>query len=135
MFITTYHNRITRQLGHFPSLFAITTIAKTYRKPARGNLTLIGDGLAHFEYDSDGFLIWDQIDNLMLQFDLLVDQDMFHITSTPPEGYDYIKLFIPSRRNDIMTILRLNPTLQQPLNFTLSPHSIIRTTIGEEHKQ
>src|ERR1700730_14266876 len=131
MFIKTYHERIIKNIGHFPSLFAISTIPKYYRRVARGKLKLIGNGLAHFEHDVHGFLIWEKIDEFMLEFHLADNHQLIHLSTNPPEGYEYINLFIPLRRNDVLTVLKQYPTLQQILNINPALRLDIKGTLWE----
>jgi hypothetical protein len=65
MFRSTHHSRIINQLGHFPSIYKILTVAKTYRKKARGTIEIIGDGVAHFEPDPNGTLVWEILNALI----------------------------------------------------------------------
>ena len=85
-------------------------------------MDLIGDGLAHFEPDIHGFLVWDVLDNMMTRFDLIGGRNLSKVSNEPPEGYGYIKLFDPSNCNDILKKLGSNPRLQEILNTNLDSH-------------
>jgi hypothetical protein len=119
MFLTRRHDRVTNQLGHFPTILALSAIAKSYRRKIRGRLDLIGDGLAHFEPDPHGFLVWEVLDNMMTRFDLIGGRNLSKVSNKPPEGYGYIEIFNPSNCNDILKILGSNPCLQEILNTNL----------------
>jgi hypothetical protein len=62
MFIQSCYTQITYRLGHFPSILALTTIPKSYRRKARGKLEIIGDGIAHFEPDRSASSFYDVLD-------------------------------------------------------------------------
>jgi len=117
MFRSLYHDRITKRLGHYPSIIALLAIPKIYRRKTRGKFKIIGDGLAHFEPDQNGALVWEMLEKLMMRFDLIGDQTHRRVSDRPPEGYGYITLFNPSNRNDILTTLSSSPRLQEILNI------------------
>ena len=104
MFMSRYHDLITRRLGHFPSIFALSTVSKSYRRNhARGKLELIGDGLANYEPDVSGDLVWEIVEKLII-LDLIGGWNLVKISSKPPKGYGYIELFNPPNYNDILVL-------------------------------
>jgi len=90
------------QLGHFPTIIALANIATSYRRKIKGKLTLIEDGVAHFEKDRNERLVWEVVDELICQLDFIGSRQVRIVLSRPPEGYWYTKLFLPEHRNDIM---------------------------------
>jgi hypothetical protein len=105
------------QLGHFPTIIALASIATSYRRKIRGKLTLIEDSVAHFEKDRNERLVWEVIDELMGRFDFIGSGQRRSgqgriISSQPPEGYRYTELFLPEHRNDIMYQIGRFPHLQ-----------------------
>ena len=118
MFMSRYHDLITRRLGHFPSILALSTVSKSYRRNhARGKLELIGDGLAHYEPNLSGDLVWEIVEKLTIPLDLIGGRNLVKISSKPPKGYGYIELFNPLNRNDILQILGSNPHLQDLISI------------------
>jgi hypothetical protein len=75
-------------------------------------LTLIEDGVAHFEKDRNERLMWEVVDELICQLDFIGSGQVRMISSRPPEGYRYTKLFLPEHRNDIMCQIGRFPHLQ-----------------------
>jgi hypothetical protein len=65
MFQTTYHAHIVAELGHFPIIIALASIAKSYRRKIKGKLILIEDGMAHFEQDKNERLVWEVVEELV----------------------------------------------------------------------
>jgi hypothetical protein len=117
MFSTKYRNRMVAQLGHFPTIIALASIATSYRRKIRGKLTLIEDSVAHFEKDRNERLVWEVVDELMGRFDFIGSGQGRSgqgriISSQPPEGYRYTELFLPEHRNDIMYQIGRFPHLQ-----------------------
>jgi hypothetical protein len=108
---------LTKQLGHFPSVFAISVINKSYQTRARGELEIIGDGMAHFELDHRGGLVWDIVKDVMGQFSLISGGELSILSFSPPAGYTYLKLFVPTKRNEILSMLGLNPLLQSVIDI------------------
>jgi len=49
MFLTKYHHHIMPELGHFPTIIALSNVSSSYRRKIKGKLVLIEDGVAHFE--------------------------------------------------------------------------------------
>jgi hypothetical protein len=89
-------------------------------------LEIIGDGLAHFEPDPHGVLVWEIVDYLISQFDLIRSRTLSKVSFKPPEGYSYIELFNPLNHNDILQTLGSNPCLQDILNINSDYHSNIK---------
>jgi hypothetical protein len=116
LFKNRYHSRVIRQIGHFPSIIALARVSKSYRVNARGVLTVIGDGVAHFEPNRREGLVWDVIEAMMARFDLVGGQHLTRASFSPPDGYGYIELFIPTKRNEILEVLGPNPLLQTIIN-------------------
>jgi len=113
MFKRSYRDRIVIQIGYFPSILALTAIPKIYRTKAKGSLELIGDGVAHFEPNvRDGGYVWDILEETMSHFDHIGCRGLRKISHNPPEGYSYLVLFVPTRRNVLSAILGPNPLLQ-----------------------
>ena len=86
MFMSRYHDLITRRLGHFPSTLALSTFSKLYRRNlARGKLELIGDGLAHYEPDVSGDLVWEIVEKLTIPLDLIGGRNLVKIPPNLPK--------------------------------------------------
>jgi hypothetical protein len=118
MFKCSYHDRIVTRIGYFPSILALTAIPKVYRTKAKGSLELIEDGIAHFEPNvRDGGFVWDILEEMMSHFDLIGARGLSRISLNPPEGYSYLSLFIPTRRNVLNAILGPNPLLQAVIDI------------------
>jgi len=60
----------------------------------------------------DGGYIWDILEEMMSHFDHIGCRGLSKISHNPPEGYSYLMLFIPTRRNVLNAILGPNPLLQ-----------------------
>ena len=112
MFQTRYCDRILAELGHFPTIIALASIAKSYRRKVKGTLTFIEDGVAHFEKDKNERLAWEVVDQVVGRLDWIGSREMRIISSQPPEGYRYSELFHRDHRNDIMHQLGPFPRLQ-----------------------
>jgi hypothetical protein len=117
LFKQQYHIRLTEQLGHFPSIFAISVINKSYRTRARGELEIIGDGMAHFEPDRKGGLVWDIVKDVMGRFSFISGGELSTLSFNPPAGYSYLKLFVPTKHNEILSMLGPNPLLHSVINI------------------
>jgi hypothetical protein len=117
LFKRQYHTQLTKQLGHFPSVFAISVINKSYRTRARGELEIIGDGMAHFEPDYRGGLVWDIVKDAMGRFSLISGGELSTLSFSPPAGYSYLELFVPTKRNEILSMLGPNPLLQSVIDI------------------
>src|ERR1700683_3564649 len=96
---------------------ALLMVSKFYRRNLKGVLTVIGDGLAHFEEDNKGGLVWDMLEAMMTRFDLVGGQHLTIISLFPPDRYSYLELFIPTSRNEILEALRPTPLLQTIVNI------------------
>jgi hypothetical protein len=62
LFVTNYHTCIFAELGHFSTIIAFTSIAKSYRRKIKGKSMLIEDGIAHFEQDKNEKLVWEVVE-------------------------------------------------------------------------
>jgi hypothetical protein len=80
-------------------------------------LNIIGDGVAHFEPDKNGGLVWKMMDNMMSRFNLIGSRQLKILLFAPPEGYIYLELFVSDRRNAILRNLGPNPLLQTVVNI------------------
>ena len=112
MFETRYHDRILAELGHFPTIIALASIAKSYRRKVKGKLTLIGDGVAHLERDKKERMVWEIVEGLIGRLEFIGSREMRVFSSTPPEGYHYLELFLPECRNLVLQLLGPFPPLQ-----------------------
>ena len=117
MFQTTYHVRVISELGHFPTIVALAGIAKSYRRKIKGKLTLIEDGVAHFEQDKNERLVWEVVEELVGHLDFIESRQVRVVSSRPPEGYRYLELFLPEHRNFILRLLGSFPSLQSVVNI------------------
>ena len=120
MFSKRYKDRILNRLGYFPTIIALASISKTYRRRVRGKLELVGDGMAHFERCKDERQVWDVVDELVGRVDWVGTNDLRIISSVPPEGYRYLQLFKPEHRNSILQFLGPNPHLQAVIDIDAS---------------
>jgi hypothetical protein len=75
-------------------------------------LNIIGDGVAHFEPDKHGGLVWEIKDDMTSWFDLIESRQLKILSFTPPKGYSYLELFVSDRHNEILRNLGPNPLLQ-----------------------
>jgi len=112
MFEKRYQPLLLRQLGHFPTIIALASVAKSYRRKVKGTLTFIEDGVAHFEKDKKERLAWEVVDQVVGRLDWIGSREMRIISSQPPEGYRYSELFRRDHRNNIMHQLGPFPRLQ-----------------------
>ena len=117
MFLTKHRNRMVAQLGHFPTIIALASIAMSYRRKIRGKLTLIEDGVAHFEKHKDERLVWEVVDEIISRSEFIGSRQMEIISFQPPEGYRYSELFHLNHRNDIIRLLGPFPRLQDVVNI------------------
>ena len=124
--------RVIRQIGHFPSIIALTIVSKSYRRNVRGVLELIGDGVAHFEPDIREGLVWDIIESMMARFDLVGGSQLTRISYLPPDGYSYLQFFITTKRNEILEALGPNPLLQTIININPAYHCVITGVVLEK---
>jgi hypothetical protein len=60
--------------------------------------------------------VWVIVEDLMSRFDLIGSREFSRISFTPPEGYSYLELFVPERRNEILRTLGPNPLLQNVIH-------------------
>jgi hypothetical protein len=65
MFQYRYYDIMLERLGHFPSIHALGTAPKSYRRKAKGSLQLVKDNIAHFEEDKKGGQVWEIVERLM----------------------------------------------------------------------
>ena len=117
MFSTKHCNRMVAQLGHFPTIIALASIATSYRRKIRGKLTLIEDGVAHIEKHKDERLVWEVVDEIISRSEFIGSRQMKIILFQPPEGYRYSELFHSNHRNDIIRLLGPFPRLQDVVNI------------------
>ena len=130
MFSRTIHLQLIKELGHSPTILALTTFPPSYQLKAKGMLNIIADGVAHFEPDKNGGLVWEIMDNMMSQFDLIGSRQLKILSFTPPEGYSYLELFVSDRRNEILQNLGPNPLLQTVVNINLNYRSEVEESYG-----
>lgn len=119
MFARRYKDRVFKRLGYFPSIIALASVSKTYRKRVRGRLELIGDGMAHFERSNNERPVWDVVEELVGKIGWVGTNELRIVSSVPPEGYRYIQLFLPEWRNFIL-LLGPNPRLQAIIDIDAS---------------
>lgn len=132
MFSRNIHLRLINQLGHFPTILSLTAFPRSYRLKAKGMLNIIGDGVAHFEQDKNGGLVWEIMDNMMSRFDLIGSRQLRILSFTPPEGYSYLELFVSDRRNEILMNLGPKPLLQTVVNINSNHRSEVEGVIFEK---
>jgi len=53
------------ELGHFPTIIALSSVSSSYRRKIKGKLVLIEDGVAHFEKHKDKRLVWEVVDEIV----------------------------------------------------------------------
>ena len=107
------HNWAVRQIGHFPSIYALSTVSTCYRRQmAKGTFKLIGDSLAHYEPHLYGDPAWEVVDKLTISLHLIGSKELVRISTKPPQGYGYIEIFHPSQHTHIMTMLGYCSRLQ-----------------------
>jgi hypothetical protein len=126
LFKKRYHSRIIENIGHFPSIMALSAVAKSYRRNAKGTLTLIGDGLAHYEPVVSGGLAWDIVGDVMTRFDLIGGRQLSRLSFKPPEGYSYIELFVSTKRDEILKVVGPYPSLQTVINVDSTYRSNVK---------
>jgi len=117
MFLTKYHHRIMPELGHFPTIIALSSVPSSYRRRIKGKLVLIEDGVAHFEKHKDEKLVWEVVNEIVGRSEFFTGSRQMTIVSfQPPEGYRYSELFHSNYRNDIIRLLGPFPRLQDVVN-------------------
>ena len=132
MFSCTIHLWLINELGHFPTILALTTFPHLYWLKAKGVLNIIGDGVAHFEPDKNGGLVWEIMDNMMSRFHLIGSRQLKILSFTPPEGYSYLAPFVSDRCNDIPRNLGPNPLLQTVVNINSNYWSEVEGVIWKK---
>jgi len=119
MFETRHHVRMVARLGHFPTIIALASIPSSYRRRIKGKLTLIEDGVGHFERDMSERLVWEVVDELICRLDFVGSRQMRIVSSQPPMGYRYSELFLPEYRNEIIYQLGSFPRLQVVVDINM----------------
>ena len=62
------YDKVIQQIGHFPSIYALSTVPHYYRRQsAKGTFKLIGDNLSHYKPKIDGDPPWEIVDKLTSQ--------------------------------------------------------------------
>jgi hypothetical protein len=117
MFQTTYHARVIAELCHFPTIVALASIAKSYRRKIKGKLTLIEDGVAHFEQNKNEGLVWEVVEELVGCLNFIESRQVRVVSSRPSKGYHYLELFLPEHQNFILQLLSTFPSLQAVVNI------------------
>jgi hypothetical protein len=102
-------------------IVTLASIAKSYRRKIKGKLTLIEDGVAHFEQDKNERLVWEVVEELVGRLDFIESRQVRVVLSRPPEGYRYLELFLPECRNFIL-LLGSFPSLQSVVNINTEYH-------------
>ena len=72
--------------------------------------------MAHFEPDYRGGLVWDIVKDAMGRFSL-ISGELSILSFTPPAGYSYLELFVPTKHNEILSMLGPNPLLQSVIDI------------------
>lgn len=111
MFMTTYHKRVQKRLGAFPTIHALLAIPKRYRTRCGGALEFIRDGLVHFEADEFKDCAWDILEYAYSNFDQVACCDFTRLDAQFPIGYRYLRLFQPEFRNALAEIFGPNPLI------------------------
>jgi hypothetical protein len=101
------HNR----LSHFPTIIALVSIHKSYRRKIKGKLVLIEDGIAHFEKDKHERLVWEVVDELVGRLEFIGSRQVRIISSQPLESYCYSELFHFDHHNNVIHLLGPFPRL------------------------
>ena len=113
MFRKDCYDRVIQHIGHFPSIYALSTAPICYRRQsAKGIFKLIGDNLAHYEFQLYGDPTWEIVEKLPLSLYLIESKELVRVSTKPPQGYGYIKIFQPLQRTHVMTMLGYCPCLQ-----------------------
>ena len=113
MFRKDLHDKVIQQVGHFPSIYALSTVPHYYRRQsAKGTFKLIGDNLSHYETKIDGDPAWEIVDKLTLPLYLVGSKELIKVSTKPPQGYGYAEIFQPLQCTHIMTMLGYCPRLQ-----------------------
>ena len=107
------YDRVIQHIGHFPSIYALSTVPIYYRRQsAKGIFKLIGDNLAYYKPQLYGDPAWEIVEKLTLPLHLIGSKELARISTKPPQGYSYIEIFQPLQRTHIMTMLGYCPHLQ-----------------------
>ena len=113
MFKKDCYDRVIWHIGHFPSIYALSTVPTCYRKQlSKGTFKLIGDNVAHYESQLYGDPAWEIVEKLTLPLHLIGSKQLVRISTKPPQGYGYIEIFQPLQCTHIMTMLGYCPCLQ-----------------------
>ena len=85
MFRKDCYDKVIQHIGHFPSIYALSTVPNYYRKQlAKGNFKLIGDNLAHYESQLYGDPAWEIVEKLTLALHLIGSKDLVRVSTKPP---------------------------------------------------
>ena len=113
MFRKDLYDKVIQHIGHFPSIYALSTVPHYYRRQsAKGTFKLIVDNLAHYESKIDGDPAWEIVDKPTLPIHLVGSKELVRVSTKPPQGYGYVKIFQPLQCTHIMTMLGYFPHLQ-----------------------
>ena len=90
MFRRDCYDRVIQQIGHFPSIYALSNVPICYRRQsAEGTFKLIGDNLAHCESHLYGDPGWEIVEKLTLPLHLIV------VMGNSSQTWKYLPLFVP----------------------------------------
>jgi hypothetical protein len=117
MFDMRHQDCIFTHLGYFPTIIAIASVPKSFRRKVKGKLEFIGDGVAHFEQSIGEGLVWEIVEGLVGRNEWVGSSELRKVSSMPPEGYHYLELFLPEWQNTILQCLGPNPTFKQSLTL------------------
>ena len=94
MFRKNLYDKVIQQVGHFPSIYALSTVPHYYgRQSAKRTFKLIGDNLSHYETKIDGDPAWEIADKLTLPLHLIGSKELIKVSTKPPQGYSYAEIF------------------------------------------
>jgi hypothetical protein len=90
------YDRVIQHIGHFPSIYALSTVPIYYRRQsAKGIFKLIGDNLAYYKPQLYGDPAWEIVKKLTLPLHLIGSKELVRVATKPPQGYGYIKILQP----------------------------------------
>ena len=94
MFRKDLYDRVFQQVGHFPSIYALSTVPHYCRRQAaKGIFKLIGHNLSYYEPKIDGYPAWEIVDKLTLPLHLVGSKELIKVSTKPHQGYGYAEIF------------------------------------------
>ena len=120
MFRPRHYNTLRSFLGAFPTIGTLLAVPPIYRSDQRGTLIFFGNTLIHYKPDPHGAVVWGMLEYALLNIDIIARRQITRISSNPPRGFSYLKLFKLEWRTHIGGLLGLNPLIWLVLGLDMS---------------